>query len=199
MTPRQRRQHNAALEKAAIAPRKSYLGRFTPLTRIQSGWIKSLLSVWGESMRGGTLPRMPKNHSCWHAWKNICWSDKALERFTEALNQAREEGLRGNLALKRAHDILWPRENSGIIDAAIHDDDVNFMEQAVLMAFSSDDPVYLVGLQFYTTRKSMADIAREIQGVAPWLTFKMAKDRAGWCLQIFRGKVFLTAKKQMQQ
>lgn len=48
MTPRQRRNHFEALGKAAAAPRKSWLGKCILLTGIQSGWIKSLLTTWGE-------------------------------------------------------------------------------------------------------------------------------------------------------
>lgn len=81
----------------------------------------------------------------------------------------------------------------------LRDDDVDFMEKLVLRTFEPSDPVYLVGMQYYTTRKGMADIARDILTVAPWLTFKMTKDRAGWCLQIFRGKMFLAARMQAQQ
>ena len=51
MRLRQRRLHRAGLETVAAAPRKSWLGRFTPLNGIQSAWIKSLLTVWGEGMR----------------------------------------------------------------------------------------------------------------------------------------------------
>jgi hypothetical protein len=47
MTPRQRRNHIEALGKAAIAPRKSWLGKAC-FTGIQSAWIKSLLTTWGE-------------------------------------------------------------------------------------------------------------------------------------------------------
>jgi hypothetical protein len=30
--------------------------------------------------------------------------------------------------------------------------------------------VYVVGLQYYTTRKKISDITRELQSIAPWLT-----------------------------
>jgi hypothetical protein len=53
MTPRQRRNHIEALGKAAIAPRKSWLGKSMLLTGIQSAWIKSLLTTWGEGVSGG--------------------------------------------------------------------------------------------------------------------------------------------------
>ena len=56
MTPRQRRNHIEALGKAAAAPRKSWLGKSMLLTCIQSAWIKSLLSTWGEGVRGGAAP-----------------------------------------------------------------------------------------------------------------------------------------------
>lgn len=52
MTPRQRRNHLEALGKAASAPRKSWLGKCILLTGIQSGWIKSLLTIWGEGVGG---------------------------------------------------------------------------------------------------------------------------------------------------
>lgn len=97
MTPRNRRTHQTALEAAAAAPRKSYLGRFTPLTGIQSAWIKSLLTVWGEGMRGSTAPRKPRAQACWRLSKNLRWSDAALEKFTAALYQARKEGFRGSM------------------------------------------------------------------------------------------------------
>jgi hypothetical protein len=59
MTPRQRRQHLAGMGIVATAPRKSYLGKFTPLTSVQSAWVKSLLTVWGECVRGNTGPKNP--------------------------------------------------------------------------------------------------------------------------------------------
>lgn len=198
MTPRQRRAQQTALERAAAAPRKSWLGKFTPLTGIQSAWIKSLLSVWGEGMRGGTAPRMPKGHTCWHMLRGARWSDKALERFTVAITQAREEGFKGEQALNRAHAILWPQQPVSMIDNAAHDDDVGFVEQCVLQAFDVNDPVYIVGMTYYTTRKKIADITRELKAIAPWLTDRAARERVGWCLQIFRAKAFLSARNEMK-
>ena len=101
MTPRQRRNHIEALGKAAMAPRKSWLGKSILLNDIQSGWIKSLLTVWGEFVRGGTAPAKPCGHSCWNVLRGKNWSDKALERFTAAMNQAREEGYRREQAITR--------------------------------------------------------------------------------------------------
>lgn len=61
MTPRQRRLQRAGLETVAAAPRKSWLGRFTPLNGIQSAWIKSLLTIWGErACVGEQLPESPQ-------------------------------------------------------------------------------------------------------------------------------------------
>lgn len=196
MTPRQRRLYKSAIEKAAQAPRKSWLGRFTPLNSIQSAWVRSLLTVWGESVRGGTAPAKPCSHSCWNIVRGKNWSDKALERFTAALNQAREEGFRGEQAMRRARSILWPEPPTNLIDEAITSDDVEFVENAVLKAFDLTDPVYVVGRQYYTTRKKVSDISRELQSIAPWLTEREARERVNWCLQIFRAKVYLSAKKQ---
>ncbi|ENT6819686.1 hypothetical protein [Enterobacter roggenkampii] len=199
MTPRQKRQYLEGLGKTAMAPRKSWLGKSILLTDIQSGWIKSLLTVWGESVRGGTAPAKPCGHSCWNVISGKNWSDKALERFTAALNQAREEGFRGELALKRARAILWPEPPTSIIDEAISSDDGEFMEGVVLQAFDLNDPVYIVGRQYYTTRKKISDITRELQSLAPWLTDNEARKRVRWCLEIFRAKVFLSARSCLKE
>lgn len=194
MTPRQRRNHIEALGKAAMAPRKSWLGKSILLNDIQSGWIKSLLTVWGEFVRGGTAPAKPCGHSCWNVLRGKNWSDKALERFTAALNQAREEGYRGEQAMRRARSILWPESPVSVIDQAMSSDDAKFMENVVLQAFDLKDPVYIVGRQYYTTRKKIADITRDLQHLAPWLTDSEARKRVRWCLEIFRAKVFVSAE-----
>ncbi|EMO5715843.1 hypothetical protein RVW00_000779 [Enterobacter bugandensis] len=196
MTPKQRRFLQSAMQAAAAAPRKSYLGRFTPLTPIQSAWIKSLLTVWGEGMSGSTAPRKPRAQACWRFNKGLRWSDAMLERFTAALNQARKEGFRGQHAMNRAHDILWPPPVVSVIDTALVNDDVDFVEHCILAAFEVDDPVLMIGRDYYTTRKKIADLTRDLQKIAPWLTPQMARERVKWCLQIFRAKVYLSAKNQ---
>lgn len=199
MTPRQKRQYLEGLGKTAMASRKSWLGKSILLTDIQSGWIKSLLTVWGEAVRGETAPAKPCGHSCWNVISGKNWSDKALERFAEALNQAREEGFRGEQAMRRARSILWPETPVSIIDTAMCSDDAKFIEDVVLLAFDLMDPVYIVGRQYYTTRKKIADITRELQSLAPWLTDSEARKRVRWCLEIFRAKVFLSARKSLKE
>ncbi|HEC5279616.1 TPA: hypothetical protein R3V32_001067 [Enterobacter cloacae] len=199
MTPRQRRQYFEGLGKTAMAPRKSWLGKSILLNDVQSGWIKSLLTVWGECVRGGTAPAKPCGHSCWQVIRGNNWSDKALERFTAALNQAREEGYRGEQAMRRARSILWPEPAASVIDEAITIDDAEFMENVVLQAFDLKDPVYIVGHQYYTTRKKISDITRDLQSMAPWLTDNEARKRVRWCLEIFRAKVFLSARNALKE
>lgn len=102
---------------------------------------------------------------------------------------------RGRQALSRAHAILWPKPATLAIDAAITEDDVEFVERCVLAIFETGDPVYLVGVNYYTTRKKISDITRELQLVAPWLTDSEARKRVRWCLEIFRAKAFLAVHK----
>ena len=71
------------------------------------------------------------------------------------------------------------------------------MEKCVLSAFETGDPVYLVGVSYYTTRKKISDITRELQLVAPWLTDSEARKRMRWCLEIFRAKVFLSVWREI--
>lgn len=68
----------------------------------------------------------------------------------------------------------------------------------MLQALDINDSVYVVGLQYYTTRKKIADIARELKMIAPWLTDRAARERVRWCLEIFRAKTFLAVRNQMQ-
>lgn len=196
MTPKQRRAHQAAIERAAAAPRKSYLGRFTPLTSIQSGWIKSLLTVWGECVGGKTRSeyRLENCNQLLPGAKGG-WSDSQLKRITEALAQAKKEGFRGREIVRRAHTILWAKSLSEMMEGAAKKEDADLVERAVLDAFKSDDPACIIGRDFYTTRKKIADIARELQGVAPWLTEREARERTKWCIQIFQAKVFLSLRR----
>ncbi|MCE0845941.1 hypothetical protein LVQ79_10335 [Buttiauxella sp. A2-C1_F] len=199
MTPKQRRAHRTAIERAAAAPRKSYLGRFTPLTGIQSAWIKSLLTVWGECVGGKTSAqyRLENCNRFISKAKEDNWSDSQLSRITDAIKQARTEGYSGRQAVQRAHTILWSATLSEMIDEASWRDDADLVERAVLGMFKSDDPVYLIGMSYYSTRSKISDITKELQQVAPWLSNDKARERVKWCLQIFRAKVFLSVKNVM--
>ena len=201
MTPRQRRLHQQGLATVAAAPRKSWLGRFTPLTNIQGGWIKSLLTVWGECF-GGKIRAQYRLGNCSRLWagaKDSDWSESQMSRITDAIEQARAEGYRGPQAIVRAHTILWPVTLGEIIDKAEDEDDADFIEEVMLKTFKTDDPVYLVGMQFYTTRNKISDIARELRLVAPWLTNGEARKRVRWCLEIFRAKIFLAVRREIDE
>lgn len=197
MTPRQKRHYIEGLNKVTMAPRKSWLGRFTPLSSVQSAWIKSLLTVWGECVGGKTRAqyRLENCNRLLPGGKEADWSDAQLNRITAAIEQAKKEGFKGLQAVARARTILRPVTLTMMIEEAERKDDADFIEQAALCIFSANDPVYLVGLRYYTTRKKSSDIARELQQIAPWLTTDEARKRVRWCLEIFRAKVFISARK----
>jgi hypothetical protein len=201
MTPRQRRQHTAALEKAAAAPRKSWLGKYRPLTDVQSAWVKSLLSVWGECYGGRTREEIRLDGGdFWNDLQGEEWSDEAAKRITETIKGLRKIGYRGDDLLKMARGILWPKPS--LVDALnnqMKQDDGDFVEGCILAALSNDDPVYVVGVDFYARRKRISDIGRYLQSVAPWLNRKQAEDRARWCVSHFNSAVFLTMKAEMKR
>ncbi|WP_312773120.1 hypothetical protein [Atlantibacter hermannii] len=200
MTPRQRRQHYAGLGIVATAPRKSYLGKFTPLTTIQSAWIASLLTVWGECVGGRTRAqyRLENCRQFWTHAKEAEWSDTQLSRITAAIEQARKEGFKGAQSVARAKTLLWGQLSvREMIEETERRDDADFIEAVMLQTFKSDDPVYLVGMQFYTTRNKISDVARELQSVAPWLTNGEARKRVRWCIEIFRAKTFLAVRRKL--
>jgi len=200
MTPRQRQAHIAALAAAASAPRKAWLGRFTLLTGIQRGWIQSMLTVWGECVGGKTRGqyRLANCDQFWSKVKEASWSEGQLSQITDALKQARTEGYKGIKAAQRARAILWPVTLQRMIEDTARKDDADFIEQAVLAAFSTDDPVYIIGMSYYTTRKKISDLARELLHMAPWLTTDEARKRVRWCIQIFEARTFLEARNQQE-
>lgn len=200
MTPKQRRAHRTAIERAAAAPRKSYLGRFTPLTSIQSAWIQSLLTVWGECVGGKTSAqyRLENCNRFISSAKQDEWTDTQLSRITEAIKQARTEGYSGRQAVQRAHTILWSATLAEMIDEASWRDDADLVERAVLGMFKPDDPVYLIGMSYYSTRSKISDITEELQQVAPWLTTGEARKRVRWCIQIFQARTFLSVRRTME-
>ncbi|HBV2717464.1 TPA: hypothetical protein MDT29_000870 [Klebsiella pneumoniae] len=197
-TNRQKKAHQSALQAAAAATSKRWLGRSTLLTGIQAAWIKSLLTVWGECVGGKTHAqyRMEGCNRFYAQTKEEGWSDSQLARMIEALKQAREEGYTGHRVALRARAILWPLTLSDMTAAAERHDDADFIESVILKTFSTDDPVYLVGREYYTTRAKISDITRELQRVAPWLTTDEARKRVRWCLEIFAAKVFLAARSE---
>lgn len=69
----------------------------------------------------------------------------------------------------------------------------------VLQAFDLKYPVYIVGRQYYTTRKKIAAITKDLQHLAPWLTNSEARKRVRWCLEIFRAKFFLSARNALKE
>lgn len=189
-----------AFHKAATAPRKSYLGRFKPLNDIQAAWIKSLLSAWGDEFGGKTKEEYNLGGvGFWSCLRAEEWSDNAAKNITGTLLKLHSFGFRGDSLLKMAQDILWPKETlSDMINKCSAKENNDFIEQAILAVLTHDDPVYVVGIEYYTKKKRIAEIARHLIDVAPWLTRKQSEDRARWCLEIFRAKVFLSVRNSMR-
>lgn len=199
MTPRQRRLHRSAIETAATAPRKSWLGKFRPLTSIQSAWVKSMLSVWGEANGGRTSEEaMLDGCGFWSCLRTEEWTDTEAKRITETMKGLRKIGYTGEALLKMAKGILWPKKSLGdLLTRQIQNDECDFVEKSILAALKHDDPVYVVGIDFYARRKRISDIARYLLEVAPWLTRKQAEDRVRWCISHFNSVVYLSMRARM--
>lgn len=201
MTPSERKKYNSALLHCAAAPRKSWLGRFTPLTAIQSAWIKSLLTAWGESYGGRTSEQIRiegQGQEFWDHMRNTQWSDDKAQQITEVMHELRGHGLSGPALLFSASRILFPGALADYIDDACERENAEFMEAAILQAFNIHDPIFIIGRRYYTRRQSIAKLARKLQELAPWLTDDKARERVKWCLTIFRAKVFLSVRQNMQ-
>ncbi|EPG5002506.1 hypothetical protein P9911_008165 [Klebsiella oxytoca] len=189
-----------AFHKAATAPRKSYLGRFKPLNDIQAAWIKSLLSAWGDEFGGKT-----REEYClggvgfWSCLKDEEWSDGRAQKLTDTLKKLHSMGLRGEKLLEATQAIIWPKKSLlEMLTECDKKESNDFIEQAILSILTHDDPVYIVGIDYYTNKKRISEIAKNLTNVAPWLTRKQSEDRARWCLEIFRAKVFLSVRQSMR-
>lgn len=208
MTPSERKKHRSAeqlyadaLFHCSRAPRKSWLGRFTPLTAIQSAWIKSLLSAWGESYGGKTSEQIRiegQGQEFWDHMRMTEWTEDKARQITEVMQDLRGQGLSGPALLFSASRMLFPGALADYIDTACERENAEFMEKAILQAFSIHDPVFIIGKRYYTRRQSIAKLARKLQELAPWLTDDKARERVKWCLQIFRAKVFLSVRQNMK-
>ncbi|NWC66024.1 hypothetical protein [Cedecea sp. P7760] len=201
MTPNQRKQHTDAMIIAASAPRKNWLGKHRPINSVQSAWVKSLLAVWGECYGGRTTEEaMMDGCGFWSCLRSEEWSDAEACRITETIKDLRKIGYTGENLLKMAHAILWPQKSlADAIAGQIRQDDTDFVEKSILAALRNDDPVYVVGVDFYARRKNVSDIGRYLQKVAPWLTRKQAEDRVRWCISHFNCAVFLSMRKNIYQ
>lgn len=201
MTPSERKKYTAALQHCAVAPRKSWLGRFTPLTAIQSAWIKTLLTAWGESYGGRTSEQIRiegQGQEFWDHMRMTEWTDDKARQITEVMQELRGKGLCGPALLFTASRMLFPGALADYIDAASERENAEFMEESILKAFNIHDPIFIIGKRYYTRRQSIAKLARKLQELAPWLTDDKARERVKWCLQIFRAKVFLSVRQNMQ-
>lgn len=200
MTPNQQKRHSDAMGIVASAPRKSWLGKHRPINSVQSAWVKSLLAVWGDCY-GGRISEESMMDGCgfWSCLRAEEWSDNEAKRITETIKSLSKIGYKGEELLRMAREILWPTISlADVISKEIKQDDNDFVEKSILAALTKDDPVYVVGVDFYARRKKISDIGRYIQKVAPWLTRKQSEDRVRWCISHFNCAVFLSFRKAMR-
>lgn len=198
MTPNQKRQlKNNAWSAAAAAPRKSYLGKLKRLNEVQAGWIKSLLSVWGECVGGSTAGHLTGGGgSFWGCIIHEDWNDDQAQKITRVLNELRKAGYKGEELIAMAKTIIWPKESlADMIANAKEADDATFVESVILKAFKKDNPVYILGLDYYTTTKTVTDMGRYMRHYhAPHLTRIQSEDRVRWCIELFNYAAFVAIR-----
>ena len=194
MTPSQRKKNlDNAWRVVAGAPRKSYLGKGRKLTPVQNRWVRSLLSVWGETFGGSTCYFLSGGGGMWGRIVQEEWNDDQMERFGCVFTQMRELGYCGEELIKKSAEILWPKKSlNSILARADNKEQADFIEKAILKAFSISSPIYIFGKMYYTGIDSnytnMGDKLRE--RYAPFLTKKQSEDRVRWCIDLFNTAAF---------
>lgn len=177
----------------ASAPRRSYLGKYRRLTPSQSRWVRSLLNHWGGTYGGSGTEHLSGGGGMWSMMMNG-WTGEQQERITSVLSGLRKFGYSGDELIRQAKAIMWPKKSlSDLIGNASDEEEASFMEAIVLKSFRHGNPVYDIGKDYYTWRKTINDMARWMQYYyAPFLTEKQCIDRVRWCIELFNSAVFFT-------
>lgn len=179
--------------KLAAAPRRSYLGKYRRLTPAQNRWVRSLLNHWGGAYGGSGTEHLSGGGGMW-SMILTGWTGEQQERITTVLAGLRKIGYTGDALLQQARAIMWPKKSlSDLIGKAGDQEEADFMESIILKSFRAGSPVYEIGKDYYTWRRSITDMARWMQHYhAPFLTEKQCIDRVRWCIELFNSAVFFT-------
>lgn len=182
----------------AKAPRKSWLGKEKRLAPMQARWVRAILCVWAEEFGGDGYGG---NDGC-GIWKFISgWSMEETDRFLKVIEGLRKIGYTGGELLERAKVILWPKRSiSDMIQRANDEDEADFVEKAILKAYSINNPIYVIAHKYYVGRNTVQDLANYLEGnIAPWLTNKQCADRVRWCISLFDAKVYAVLQDDLKQ
>lgn len=197
MTPNKKRIiKQAAWSAVAAAPRKSYLGKYSRLNEIQSQWIKSLLNVWGEAYGGSTSGHLGAGGGFWGCIIQEEWSDEQAQKITRTLRELRKIGYRGDALISMAKSIIWPKTSlTEMLERSAVEEESDFIETIILKTFKKDNPIYILGLDYYAHAKRVSDMGRFLQFYyAPHLTRIQAEDRVRWCIELFNSAVFIAIR-----
>ena len=182
----------------AKAPRKSWLGKEKKLTPMQSRWVRAILCVWAEEYGGDGYSG---GDGC-GIWKFISgWSMEETDRFLKVIEDLRKLGYKGDELLVKAKVILWPKRSiSDMIQRANDEDEADFVEKAILKAYSINNPIYVIAHKYYVGRNTVQELANYLEGnIAPWLTNKQCADRVRWCISLFDAKVYAVLQDDLKQ
>ncbi|EMQ3399845.1 hypothetical protein WG294_004458 [Yersinia enterocolitica] len=187
-----------AWQELAKAPRKSYLGKYKKLTPMQERWIKAILCVWAEEFGGSGYGGGVDGVGIWRFISG--WSVEDTDRFTRTLEDLRKLGYQGVELLTKAQSILWPKRTiSDMLQRANDEDEADFVEKAILKAFRTDNPIYVIACKYYVDRNPVQDLANYMQyQVSPWLTNKQCADRVRWCISLFDAKVYMVLQDDLR-
>ncbi|WP_158784129.1 hypothetical protein [Pantoea sp. BAV 3049] len=189
----------SAWETVAKAPRKSWLGKVKRLTPMQERWVKAILGVWADEFGGAYYTG--GNDGC-GIWRFVSgWSAEESDKFTKVLEGLRKIGYQGQELLIKAQAIIWPKRTiSDMLNRANDEDEADFVEKAILKAWSKDNPVYVIACKYYVDRNTVQELANYMQyQVAPWLTNKQCADRVRWCISLFDAKVYFVLHEEMDK
>ncbi|AFJ47283.1 hypothetical protein [Shimwellia blattae] len=194
----QRADPNNPWIKLSQAPRRSYLGKYQRITPAQNRWVRSLLNLWGSAYGGSGTGHLSCGGGLW-AMALSGWTVEQQEQITDVLAGLRKIGYSGDELMKKARVLICPKKSlSVLIGNAGDEEEAAFMEAIILKSFGQGNPVYEIGRDYYTWRKTINDMARWMQFYyAPFLTEKQCIDRVRWCIELFNSAVFFTLKAEL--
>lgn len=189
----------SAWNHLAKAPRKSWLGKVKRLTPMQERWVKAILGVWADEFGGHDNTGGSSGCGIWRFVSG--WSGEETERFTTVLEGLRKIGYQGQELLIKAQAIIWPKRTlSDILKRANDQDEADFVEKAILKAYSKDNTVYVIACKYYVDRNTVQELANYMESeISPWLSNKQCADRVRWCISLFNAKVYFVLQDEISK
>jgi hypothetical protein len=133
------------------------------LTPLQRTWVRYMLDIWGSKYRGEEAPEGGNINILGRLMIRREWNDHEAERILTVITNLSKLGYSGDELFVRAKEIVMPHNSgAGAITLAKESDDAEFVEKAMALTFTPDNPIRAVVIKRYCERKSAQQISIQL-------------------------------------